>query len=179
LQHYSIELWRKYRHHSKVFHNNTDQEISNSKFLISNQTPNPNNKNNSLIENLETKIREQEPLRALIFDSIYDPYRGVVAYVRIFGGEIKKSDKIFLLQTKSRGEAIEVGYFSPKLFPHTPLSSGEIGYIVTGFRSVEEARVGDTITLEKNQASLPARLQKVLPIVFASIYCTEGGTIPT
>lgn len=165
---------------------------------ISNKNQNDKNPDNLDIENLdlirnsdlelrnlpndvsgESTAKNDDSLRALIFDSIYDPYRGVVAYVRVFDGEIKKGDKIYLIQTKSRGDAIEVGYFSPKFVPHTPLSSGEIGYIVTGFRSVEEARVGDTITLEKNQALSPLPgYKKVLPIVFASIYCTEGGDYP-
>jgi len=152
-----------------------------------NQITNDKNLDNSDLEirNLPSDVlagsatKNDDSLRALIFDSIYDPYRGVVAYVRVFDGEIKKGDKIYLIQTKSRGDAIEVGYFSPKFVPHTPLSSGEIGYIVTGFRSVEEARVGDTITLEKNQALSPLPgYKKVLPIVFASIYCTEGGDYP-
>ena len=134
--------------------------------------PSPNSKG---IEGLKAS----EPLRALIFDSIYDPYRGVVSYVRVFSGEIKKGDQIHLIQTKSRGDAIEVGYFSPKFVPHTPLSAGEIGYIVTGFRSVAEARVGDTITLEKNQSVSPLPgYKEVLPLVFASIYCVDGAEYP-
>lgn len=136
---------------------------------------------NSSSENCElrTENSESNSARALIFDSVYDPYRGVVAYVRVFDGEIKKGEKIFLMQTKSRGEALEVGYFSPKLIPHSPLSSGEIGYIVTGFRDVSEARVGDTITLEKNPADSPLPgYKKVLPLVFASIFCVDGAEYP-
>ena len=153
----------------------SEEQISNGKLI--NHKINENCK--LKIENLETKIGEQDPLRALIFDSVYDPYRGVVSYVRVFSGEIKKGDQIHLIQTKSRGEAIEVGYFSPKFVPHTPLSAGEIGYIVTGFRSVAEARVGDTITLEKNQSVSPLPgYKEVLPLVFASIYCVDGAEYP-
>ena len=135
-------------------------------------------------DNLKFKTSEQgpgdnEPLRALIFDSVYDPYRGVVAYVRIFSGKIEKNSKIFLMQSKSRGEVIETGYFLPKLSPHSPLSAGEIGYVVTGFREVSEARVGDTITDEKNPADSPLPGYKTIqPLVFASIFCTDGGDYP-
>lgn len=121
----------------------------------------------------------EAPTKALIFDSIYDSYRGVVAYVRVVDGKIEKGDKFFLMQTKSEGEAIEVGYFSPKYKAHTPLLTGEIGYIVTGFRSVSEARVGDTITLKKNPAVTPLPGYKnIAPVVFASIYCVDGGDYP-
>jgi GTP-binding protein LepA len=117
--------------------------------------------------------------KALIFDSVFDPYRGVVAYVRIVDGAIKKTEKIFLMVTKSEGEAIEVGYFTPKLKAHTPMSCGEIGYIVTGFKEVSEARVGDTVTLEKNPSFSPLPgYKKVAPMVFASIYCVDGGDYP-
>ena len=122
---------------------------------------------------------ENAPTKALIFDSVFDPYRGVVAYVRVVDGKIEKSDKFYLLQTKSRGEAIEVGYFLPKLKAHTPLSTGEIGYIVTGFKEVSEARVGDTITLEKNQALSPLPgYRQINPVVFASIYCVDSAEYP-
>jgi len=122
---------------------------------------------------------ESKPLKALIFDSIFDSYRGVISYVRIVDGKLSKNDKFFLMETRSKGEALEVGYFNPKLTPLTPLSSGEIGYIVTGFKDVAEAHVGDTITLESNpaSASLPG-YKKVLPLVFSSIYCTDGSDYP-
>jgi GTP-binding protein LepA len=117
--------------------------------------------------------------RALIFDSIYDSYRGVVAYVRVFDGKIEKNSEIVLIQSKSGGDVIETGYFSPKFVPHTPLSAGEIGYIVTGFRDVSEARVGDTVTLKKNPSDSPLPgYKKVAPMVFASIYCVDGGDYP-
>ncbi|HPL01773.1 MAG TPA: GTP-binding protein, partial [bacterium] len=77
-----------------------------------------------------------ENLKAIIFDSVYDPYRGVVAYLRVMDGEIKSGDEIFLMQTKSGGRAEEVGIFRPKLISRSPLSAGEIGYLVTGFREV-------------------------------------------
>jgi len=135
---------------------------------------------NAIIERIPAPTGEEDkPTQALIFDSVYDSYRGVVSYVRIVNGKFEKGDKFFLMETKSEGEAIEVGYFTPKLKAHTPLSVGEIGYIVTGFRGVSEARVGDTITLEKKPASSPLPGYKtVQPSVFASIYCVDGGDYP-
>lgn len=135
---------------------------------------------NAVIERVPAPLGDgDKPTQALIFDSVYDSYRGVVSYVRIVNGKFEKNDKFFLMETKSEGEAIEVGYFTPKLKAHTPLSVGEIGYIVTGFRGVSEARVGDTITLEKNPASTPLPgYKKVLPSVFASIYCVDGADYP-
>jgi len=122
---------------------------------------------------------EDKPLKALIFDSIYDSYRGVVAYLRVFDGSIAKNDSFFLMETKSEGEAIEAGYFSPKFIAESPLSTGEIGYIITGFKSVAEARVGDTVTLKKNPTDSPLPGYKTIqPSVFASIFCTEGDDYP-
>ncbi len=125
------------------------------------------------------KGEASSPTKALIFDSVYDPYRGVVAYVRVIDGKLQRGSKFFLMETKSEGEAIEVGYFKPKYSPCTPLSDGEIGYIVTGFKSVAEAHVGDTITLKENPAIYPLPgYKRIQPSVFASIYCTEGDDYP-
>ncbi len=125
------------------------------------------------------KGESKAPLRALIFDSIYDSYRGVVSYVRVVEGEIKKDDEFFLMETKSQGRTLETGHFSPKFVPHSPLSTGEIGYIVTGFKDVAEAQVGDTITLKNNPATTPLPgYKKVLPLVFSSIYCADGNDYP-
>jgi GTP-binding protein LepA len=125
------------------------------------------------------KGKVEAPLRALIFDSNYDPYRGVVAYLRLIDGKINKEDEIFLMETQIAGRAEEVGVFKPKYFPHTPLSAGEIGYVVTGFRDVSEAAVGDSVTLKKNQALSPLPgYKRVKPFVFASIFCTESDQYP-
>ena len=134
---------------------------------------------NEVIKKVPSPKGEDGETKALIFDSVYDPYRGVVAYVRVFSGEIKNGDEISLMVTKSGGKVEECGYFKPKYFPHTPLSSGEIGYIVTGFREVSEASVGDTITLKKNPAVAPlSGYQKVKPFVYASIFCTDSDKYP-
>lgn len=121
-----------------------------------------------------------EPLRALIFDSKYDDYRGVVAYVRVVDGEVKPGDKIFLMATKTESEVLEVGYFKPKFFPAEKLSAGEIGYIVTGLKEIEKCRVGDTVTVKSEDLSvnsLPGYTE-VKPMVFAGIFCKEGDDFP-
>lgn len=132
----------------------------------------------------EPKIEETEETKALIFDSIYDPYKGVVCYVRVEQGRIKKKDKLTLLNTKASFEALEVGYFKPSYFETDSIENGEVGYIVTGFKSVAEARVGDTIWLsrdkskEASQATPLSGYQKVKPFVFASVFCSEASDYP-
>ncbi|MBU2524940.1 translation elongation factor 4 [Patescibacteria group bacterium] len=117
--------------------------------------------------------------KALIFDSIYDTYKGVVAFVRVFEGSIKKGDRLKLLNTRAEFEALEVGYFKPKFVKTEKLYDGEVGYIVTGFKSVGEARVGDTVwqCATKVNSELAKALpgyKTVQPFVFASIFCTDG-----
>lgn len=117
------------------------------------------------------KGEESEPTKALIFDSVYDPYRGVVAYLRMVSGQINKDDEFVLMETKSSGRVEETGIFTPKLKSYSPLSAGEIGYLVTGFKSVAEASVGDTITLKNQPADSPlSGYKKVKPFVYASIF---------
>lgn len=89
------------------------------------------------------------PLRALIFDSYYDDYRGVILYVRIVDGQLSKNDGIYMMATKASGIALEVGRLSPKMMPETMLATGEIGYIVTNLKTTRDAKVGDTVTLKK------------------------------
>lgn len=112
-----------------------------------------------------------EQTRALIFDSYYDDYRGVVLYVRVVDGSIPKGSDIRMMATKANGLALEVGSLSPALVPAPELKAGEIGYIVTNLRSTREAKVGDTVTLSKNPASesLPG-YKDVKPFVYAGIF---------
>ena len=122
------------------------------------------------------KGESRKPLRALIFDSKYDTYKGVLAYVKIIDGEIKAEEKIFTMATKQESSVIEVGYFSPELVKTDKLSAGDIGYIATGFKSVEDCRVGDTITisnLKYQVLSLPG-YKEIKPVVYASFYPKEG-----
>ena len=110
-------------------------------------------------------------LRALIFDSYFDDYRGVVLYVRIFNGTLKKNDAIHMMATKTNGLALEVGVLKPKMSPKSSLSEGEIGYIVTNLKTTREARVGDTVTLTKSPATTPLPGYKnVLPFVYAGFF---------
>jgi len=89
------------------------------------------------------------PLRALIFDSYYDDYRGVILYVRVVDGCLSKNDAIRMLATGATGLALEVGHLSPNMTPDDELGTGEIGYIVTNLKTTREARVGDTVSLKK------------------------------
>ena len=115
--------------------------------------------------------KETEPTRALIFDSYYDDYRGVILYTRIVDGSIKKGDTIEMLATNANGLALEVGALSPVMNPGSELSTGEIGYIVTNLKTTREARVGDTVTVKRSHASeqLPG-YQNVRPFVYAGFF---------
>lgn len=109
--------------------------------------------------------------RGLIFDSYYDDYRGVVLYVRIFDGEIKKGDAIDMLATGAHGLALEVGSLSPGMTPSSTLKAGEVGYVVTNLRTTREARVGDTVTVKRKPATeaLPG-YKLVKPFVYAGFF---------
>jgi len=113
----------------------------------------------------------EKPLRALIFDSEYDSFKGVVSYVRVIDGEISPGDKIYLIQTKIEGEAKEVGCFRPELKVAKELKAGEIGYIATGIKEPGKVRVGETITkLKINEMEPLPGYKEPNPMVFASIY---------
>lgn len=113
----------------------------------------------------------EDPTRALIFDSYYDDYRGVILYVRVVDGAIKKGAAITMMAMRSAGLALEVGKLSPEMSPEAALQTGEIGYIVTNLKSTREARVGDTVTIASRQASeeLPG-YQDVKPFVYAGFF---------
>jgi len=126
------------------------------------------------------KQTAQEPLRALVFDSFYDDYRGVVASVRIIDGEISKKDKITFMRTKAAAEVLEIGHYSPSLIPDQKLENGQTGYIVTGLKNLDEVRVGDTITLTNRMANEPLPgYKEVKPMVFAGIFPKEGDDYAT
>lgn len=95
------------------------------------------------------KGEADDPTRALIFDSYYDDYRGVILYVRVVDGKIAKNDAIHMMATGANGLALEVGHLSPTMHPDPSLDTGEIGYIVTNLKTTREAKVGDTVTLRK------------------------------
>ena len=116
-----------------------------------------------------------EKLRALVFDSHYDVYKGVIAYVRVVDGSIQTRSMLKLFATGARFEPVETGVFDPVMRATGELEAGEVGYIATGLKSVQECRVGDTITLAKNGAdqALPG-YEQVKPMVFAGIYPTNN-----
>jgi len=133
------------------------------------------------------KGREDKPLRALIFDSKYDPFKGIICYVRVFDGEIKNGEKIYLMASKTEGKVKELGYFRPEFLPKEKLVAGEIGYIATGIKETGKIRVGDTITLANFHKYLFANIreskfaeirdiqplaeyEEPKPMVFASFY---------
>lgn len=133
-----------------------------------------------LLEKIVEKIpapkgEAKKPLKALIFDSKYDTYKGVLAYVRIIDGEIKAEEKILMMAARSESGVVEVGHFKPHLEKANNLKTGEMGYIATGLRTIEDCRVGDTITLKSNptEIALPG-YKEVKPMVYASFYPLEG-----
>jgi GTP-binding protein LepA len=114
---------------------------------------------------------ENAPLRALIFDTHYDSYKGVIAYVRVVDGEINTNDTFRLMSTNTTVKPVEVGVFAPMMKTTPKIGTGEVGYIATGLKTVQDCRVGDTVTLAKSPASKPLpgyRTPK--PMVFAGIY---------
>jgi GTP-binding protein LepA len=115
------------------------------------------------------------PLRALIFDSHYDPYKGVVGYVRVMEGTIRPKDTLRLMATVVDLLPVEIGYFDPSMHPVDQLNAGDVGYVATGLKTVRECRVGDTFTLAARpaEAALPG-YRKAKPMVFAGIYPVEG-----
>ncbi len=132
----------------------------------------------TVIERVPPPVGHGEaPLRALIFDSNYDEYRGVVAYVRVVDGALKTGEKIALAATQAKSEAIEVGVFKPDYHRTDVLGQGEIGYIITGFRDVSECRVGDTVTIASGVSAIEPLVgyKEVKPMVFAGIFPREGN----
>src|ERR687890_1184035 len=136
---------------------------------------------------LEAVVRHMPPprgnpagqARALIFDSHYDPYKGVIAYVKIVDGRISSGDRIRLMANGKEAELLEVGYFDPELHPAVALGTGEVGYIATGLKIVQDVQVGDTVTLASDPASeqLPG-YRPVKPMVFAGLYPVESEEYP-
>jgi GTP-binding protein LepA len=120
-----------------------------------------------------------KPLQALIFDSSYDPHRGVVCYVRIVNGELKAKEKIRMMGSGGEGDSLEVGFFKPFMTKSNSIPTGSVGYVVTGLREVAKASVGDTLTLVKHSASEPLPgYKQVRPMVYASIFPVSGDDYP-
>ena len=119
------------------------------------------------------------PLRALVFDSHYDPYKGVVAYVRLESGTLRDHERIRFMATDAESEILELGYFRPQPVPTERLVAGEVGYVASGLKNIREARVGDTLTTADRGAEEPLPgYREPLPLVFAGIYPLQGDDYP-
>jgi len=146
------------------------------------------------VEKVLARVIEQVPApvslgpdtetKALIFDSVYDPYKGIVAYVRLMQGSLKRGDKIRFVNVKSETEITEVGCFRPKYEAMSVINAGEVGYVVTGMKSTGDARVGDTIW-RRNKGGLDLTgveplpgYKTVVPFVFAGMFSVEGEDYP-
>src|SRR5918999_1071276 len=129
----------------------------------------------TVVDRIPAPETTQEETRALIFDSYYDPYRGVVSLARLVDGELKKGDEVRAMGSEERFELLEVGCYSPKPTARPRLRAGEVGYVIAGLKDIEALRVGDTVTHVADPAdkSLPGYAQ-ALPTVFSGLYPTIG-----
>jgi GTP-binding protein LepA len=126
-----------------------------------------------VIEIPSPKIKNELPFRALVFDSHYDDYKGIIAYLRVIEGEVAKGEKINFVISGAKGSAVNLGYFAPELKPKDRLKSGEIGWIATGLKDLNLVRVGDTIAKSLNIEPLPG-YKEPKPVVFAGFYLAKG-----
>lgn len=124
------------------------------------------------------RLTINDKLSALIFDSSLDPYKGVVATVRLFGGQIKIGDKISFVATGVQSEVLQIGYLTPQPKYVDQICAGEVGFIVTNLKDLSKVKVGDTITLTKDPASALPGYRKATPVVFLSFYPTDPGDLP-
>jgi GTP-binding protein LepA len=119
------------------------------------------------------------PARALIFDSVYDTYRGVVTYVRVVDGRLTRRERSMMMSTKTAHDTLEVGVISPEPVPSDSLAAGEVGYLITGVKDVRQARVGDTVTMSAHPADEPlAGYDHPRPMVFSGLYPVDGDDYP-
>lgn len=129
----------------------------------------------AVIEKIPPPVSEYTKTRALIFDSQYNKYKGVIVHLRVFDGELKRGDKIKFCATNAIHEIEDIGYFGLKMVPGKRLSAGEVGYIIAGVKSVREAKVGDTITLADNPTHKPLQgFKNPKPMVFSGIFPMDG-----
>jgi GTP-binding protein LepA len=135
---------------------------------------------NTVVEKVPPPSGELDaPARAMIFDSVYDTYRGVVTYVRVVDGRLSRREKTLMLSTKAVHETLEVGVISPEPVPSDGLAAGEVGYLITGVKDVRQARVGDTVTSASSPAAeaLPG-YDHPRPMVFSGLYPVDGDDYP-
>jgi len=120
------------------------------------------------------------PLRALVFDSHYDAYKGVIAYVRIIDGRLRQGERLAMVASGSSAEILEAGYFQPRLISTGTLTTGEVGYVATGFKNVKDCRVGDTMTVPSalGHVEILPGYRPAKPMVFAGIYPVDSSDYP-
>ncbi|AEH09070.1 MULTISPECIES: translation elongation factor 4 [Protofrankia] len=119
------------------------------------------------------------PARAMIFDSVYDTYRGVITYVRVVDGRLTARDRCLMMSTRASHETLEVGVISPEAIPREGLSAGEVGYLIPGVKDVRQARVGDTVTSAAHPAEAPlAGYRDPRPMVYSGLYPIDGSEYP-
>jgi GTP-binding protein LepA len=135
---------------------------------------------NAVVEQVPPPIGDTSaPARALIFDSVYDTYRGVVTYVRVMDGRLNRREKTLMMSTRAAHDTLEVGVISPEPTPTDGLGAGEVGYLITGVKNVRQARVGDTVTSAARPAAEPlAGYDHPRPMVFSGLYPVEGDDYP-
>src|SRR3989344_7809949 len=128
----------------------------------------------AIVQKVPSPSSTLEEAQALVFDSGYDEFKGVVIYVRVFGGQIKKGDKIRFVATVKDTEVLDLGYFKPQMVKADILSNGEIGYLITGVKDLEKAKVGDTVVAVDSQTPARPGYKKIKPMVYAGIFSKEG-----
>ncbi len=131
-----------------------------------------------LVEKVPAPTDREGDFQSLIFDFERDPYKGVVAFIRVFQGEVEQGDEIELMAVSEEGEVKELGFFNPELLPKERLSQGEVGYIATGIKDVEKVRVGDTIRKVGSNAKPLAGYKEPKPVVFTSFYPKNSREFP-
>ncbi|HSX18559.1 MAG TPA: translation elongation factor 4 [Candidatus Saccharimonadales bacterium] len=132
----------------------------------------------AIVEKVPPPRATADNLQALIFDSSLDPYKGVIATVRMFSGEIKVGDEISFVATGARAEVLQVGFLAPKPTFVNQISSGEVGFIVTNVKDLQKVKVGDTITLTRNQAKALPGYMDAKPVVFLSLFPSDTADLP-
>jgi GTP-binding protein LepA len=135
---------------------------------------------NAIVEQVPPPAGQLDaPARALIFDSVYDTYRGVITYVRVVDGTLTRRERSMMMSTKTAHDTLEVGVISPEPMPSDSLAAGEVGYLISGVKDVRQARVGDTVTMSAHPAEKPlAGYDHPRPMVFSGLYPVDGDDYP-
>jgi GTP-binding protein LepA len=134
----------------------------------------------AIVERMPPPVADREaPLRAMVFDAKYDKFKGVLIYVRVMDGRIDGREQLRLMQQDSRFEPVELGYFAPRLVTTKVLEAGQVGYVATGLKGVQDSRVGDTLTLDRGGAAVALEgYRPAKPMVYAGIYPTDPDQYP-